>query len=303
MGAAANAAIPALQANLKSADVRVRCHAAQALWRIDGQAGPIVPVLIAALRDPNRNVRLGVLTTLAQMGAAAKPAVEALRTEVSNEEDPEVSLQAAHTLWRIAPDQTGEVAKALGKVLVSNDGALQTRAALALGEMGSKAVDAMPALNIAMHNSDPTIARYATAALGQIGQAAVPDLSKALADANVSVRTNAAAALAQMGPAAAGALPALKKALTDSVPTVRGAACLALGGIGAPAKSAIPDLTNMLKDKYGEVRRCAAQALGDFGKEAGAALPELKAIAQNDPSIDAAGAAQQAVWKIEKAEL
>ena len=103
----------------------MRCHAAQALWRIDGQVEPILPVLIAALSDTSRSIRMGVLTTLAQMGDKARPAVTARNALALNEADPEVRLLAAQLLWRLDPNKSADVAKGLGKILETNDSALQ----------------------------------------------------------------------------------------------------------------------------------------------------------------------------------
>src|SRR5262249_3032995 len=80
MGAAAKPVTAALVAKLRDPDVEERCHAAQALWRIDGRTSETVPVLAAALKAEDKNVRLGAVGILSRMGPAAAQAVPAVKS-------------------------------------------------------------------------------------------------------------------------------------------------------------------------------------------------------------------------------
>jgi hypothetical protein len=91
MGANAKSALPDLRAALKDENVTKRVRAAAAIWKIEGKADAVLPVLSAALREtdpitpgayysilPRTGAALAA-TTLSEMGPAAKSALPALR--------------------------------------------------------------------------------------------------------------------------------------------------------------------------------------------------------------------------------
>jgi HEAT repeat protein len=80
-------------------DWGVRDTAADALGRIGDAA---VPALIAALEDPDRDVRTQATRALARMGAKAESAIPAL-IEALNDDDKEVRQGAARALGQIGP--------------------------------------------------------------------------------------------------------------------------------------------------------------------------------------------------------
>jgi hypothetical protein len=80
MGSAAKKAVAALQEALKDKSLAVRCHAAQALFRIDPeQAEAAVPVLAEGLKSDRQHIRMAAATTIGLIGPAAKSAAPALR--------------------------------------------------------------------------------------------------------------------------------------------------------------------------------------------------------------------------------
>jgi len=84
---------------------------------------------------------------------------------------------------------------------------------------------------------DPAVRRSASDALGDLGSAAgpaVPALTRTLADEDASVRQSAAQALGKIGPASTSAVPALTAALDDPDPEVRASAADALAAIRGP---------------------------------------------------------------------
>jgi HEAT repeat protein len=127
--------------------------------------------------------------------------------------------------------------------LKSTEWATRGSAAGALGDLGSDAVDAVPALIEAL-NRDPhnTVRFGAAAALGKVGpaaKAAVPDLIKALReDTGGGVQREAAAALGLIGDP--GALPFLKEALDNTDIDVRKAAGEAIERLEGSAKTRRP---------------------------------------------------------------
>jgi hypothetical protein len=92
------------------------------------------------------------------------------------------------------------------------DDDIRQDAARALGELGSEAKDAAPALTEALEDADAEVRYRALKALSKIGFAektAVPALAKRLKDDDRNVRYYAAKMLSKMGPDAAPAVEAL----------------------------------------------------------------------------------------------
>ncbi|MEV0637868.1 HEAT repeat domain-containing protein [Streptomyces sp. NPDC050619] len=81
MGPAAGPASAALRRITRSGDVSERATAACAVWRIDGEAEPVLPALRAAWTQ-NPHTRGTVARCLAEMGRAAAPLRDLLETEL-----------------------------------------------------------------------------------------------------------------------------------------------------------------------------------------------------------------------------
>ena len=87
--------------------------------------------------------------------------------------------------------------------LHSQDAALRLHAVQGLGERGSKAAAAVPALTEALKDGDAFVRRDAARALGQIGPAATPAIDAlriAAQDRNLQVRKAASEALQKIVP-------------------------------------------------------------------------------------------------------
>jgi HEAT repeat protein len=117
------------------------------------------------------------------------------------------------------------------KELQDPDSDVRSIAAVTLGEIGSEAKDAVPALIQLLQDQD----------------------------AEGFVRANAALALREIGPEAKDAVPALIQALQDQNKDVRKDAARALGNIG---KDAMPALIQTLKNRNIDVRSSATWTLG-----------------------------------------
>jgi HEAT repeat protein len=111
----------------------------------------------------------------------------------------------------------------------------RAQAAEALGELGPRAKDAIPALARALRDEYEQVRRGAAASLAAIGadQSAIPDLVVALKDVDAEVRESAARALGSAGSQARAAVPSLGLLLKDPSEDVRQAAAEALGKIRA----------------------------------------------------------------------
>ncbi|MEU6985074.1 PBS lyase [Streptomyces sp. NPDC046324] len=81
IGPAAASSAPALLPGLAARDLWVRVRSAAALWRVSGDAGSALPVLLAAWEE-NRHARVDIAECLAEMGPEAVEARWVIRTEL-----------------------------------------------------------------------------------------------------------------------------------------------------------------------------------------------------------------------------
>src|SRR5579872_3922798 len=154
------------------------------------------------------------------------------------------------------------------------DGEVRSVAATAIGNLGTKAETAIPALIAQMEKDSNKEARETAArALGRIGKAvptnrsAIKALQKtATDDADPVTRTVALGALAMMDEDVPGQIVALRKYLHHDEALVRMKASHALGMIGIAAKAAAPEIVEVLeREMDGHRRGYIARALGNTG--------------------------------------
>jgi HEAT repeat protein len=187
------------------------------------QAAPrpaLVPILISLLKDPNRDVRVRVLSALGSFGGQAHRVLPALRLALKQtalaDDDERVRTEAARALLQVGPEPDSEVAgliDSLGNELE----VLRFHAAVALGNRGRDARPAVPALiHTALWDDDLAVRVEAAVALWKIersGPLVIPVLIEALEADNEMICWMAADALGQIGPEAREAVPALQRAL------------------------------------------------------------------------------------------
>lgn len=278
--------------------------------------------LIEQLKDSDRDKREKAAIALSEMGAKAKDALMPLHEAIFRETDPVVAAMIDLAYSKIAeacrPDPKGppteqERDEIRNKIKRLRNHVPEDRegAAIALGNWGRKAQEAIPALRKTSNDThtlvriwsawalakiDPKdteavralalgfqekefLPRSATAeGLGELGKAALPALPAlcaALKDTEEEVRYLSAFAIGEIGPNARPAVPALVDALDDPSARVRVEAAAALRIIGRDSKPAIPVLIRHLKDPDARVRGSSAGALREIGPEAIVALPAL----------------------------
>jgi HEAT repeat protein len=190
-----------------------------AIWDQAAPRPALVPVLLSLLKDPDRDVRVRVLTALGNFGGQAHRVLPALRLalkETALQDDDEfVRTQAARALLQVGPEPDSEVAGLIDS-LQNELEVLRFHAAVALGNLRT-ARTAVPALiHTALWDADPAVRVEAAVSLWKIerhGPLVIPVLSEALAADNELICWMAADALGQIGPEAHEAVPALRRAL------------------------------------------------------------------------------------------
>jgi HEAT repeat protein len=168
-----------LLALVNDGDLAVRLSAVQALPAFQ-ESGEVVPALVGALKDPNRQVRAAAAAGLVQLGPDAQIAL---------------------------PD--------LVENLKENDLELQTRALTAILAIGSprdvELLDTLGSINDQSWWAYPTLDKKAQAARKELVKA----IMRSLDDPNPTRRLAAVLALGQLGPAAKEAAGRLRKTLQD----------------------------------------------------------------------------------------
>ncbi|MCI0638514.1 MAG: HEAT repeat domain-containing protein [Gemmataceae bacterium] len=330
LGPVAKFALDDLRQTLKDANGFVRVKAAEALWRIDSKtpANVLLPVLTAALKDKNPELRAAAAPVLGLLGSKARSAVPAL-IDATKDKDEGVRVEAVLALGEIGPAAKDAaphllalvpeemfslidpmVVTALGNMgagvvpdlekAVRGGGSNRCVVALqAIGLVGKEAKDAVPTVADALGDSHRLVREYAAKALGKIGPdaaPAVPKLEKALKDKTVAVQMAAGLALYQIAGRKEG-IPVFSAALAEETVSSRVDACRAIGTLGKDAVPALRDLSKALADKESEVRLAATEALGRIGPESKPVgdklLPCLK-----DEELAVALAAGFAYWQI-----
>jgi HEAT repeat protein len=139
---------------------------------------PSVADLVPALDDPDPDIRLATVTSLAMQGKEAQAATGKLLARLKDEH-PLVRQAAADALGQL---QSIEAVEALIELLHDPSLDIRRSAAVALGKIGPPASKASEALGKAVTDLDEDVRLAATVALGQIGPAARPAVA-ALRDA------------------------------------------------------------------------------------------------------------------------
>lgn len=300
---------PLVSARLADADPSVVLPALHSLADMGADA---VPFLMESLKNPKS--RYWASVALAEIGAAAAPAVPLLQAGVESGEVEE-RMQSIMTLAAIGEPARG-AAPEIVAALEAPESPLKFAAAFALGKLRAEQADA--ALTKAADDADPLLAAIAAWARARIHpdeaalvNAAVEKLTAGLSSPQPNVQTAAISAISDLGgsiddatekrlvdefvrllstgepavrKAAAAALvregplavDALKKAMSD--PAIRGIAMEILAAIGPVSIGALDSFVAALADPDPAHRGDAAIAIAAIGPEAAVAVPQLESM-------------------------
>ena len=141
-------------------------------------AGRPLSAWIGDLDSKDVLVREEAVEVLAQIGAAAKPAVEKL-SKMYREDEKMVRARCAWALWRIAK-QTDPIFAVLRDSLTDNDRIVKLQALERVSHIGAAAVELAPTLIDMWKDPDPFLQSRATSIVFQFGANALPALIDAL---------------------------------------------------------------------------------------------------------------------------
>jgi len=270
-----SAAVPAeLERALTARDFAALDRSVQAINQA-GDTSSVLPALKARLRKPDPGSRRLAAYVLSQIDREAAQQLLPLLVEALRDDEPRVRARVALALGQMG-SAAREAVAALGELLNDADPRVRAGAATALGKIGLDARTTIPELTKRLKDPVVPVRYLAAVALGQMGSAAqeaVPPLTIVQAtDTDSGVRVEAASALEAIDPP----FPVVLHALTAPDPGRRLWAVSVLLALGPKAWVAVPNLVVVLeRDEAAKVRAAAAVALGKIGPEASSAGPVL----------------------------
>lgn len=248
LGRMGSAAIPALVKLLDQRDYSVL--ALQTLESMGPSARPAVAKMVDLLKEDNDISKRSLCLAIAAIGADPKVAGPALKQVLANEKS-DARPAAAYALGRIG-DHTA--IKELTNAIEADDPLLRLATAWSLLHLDPQNVDyikiAVPRLIEALDRPEPSVRLQAARALGELGSyasPAMPALVKTLGHDDVPmVRIAAAMAVSRLGSVATPAIPGLLSLAESPDADGRRAAIYALGSMGPAATSAVPTLKSII---------------------------------------------------------
>lgn len=261
---------------LGNKDTGWRIIAARELSRVKPDAAqPALPALVKALDDPDRHVRVEVAGALCRLGHQADRTA-ALMLAALKDKDKDLHFRG-HFVVRDGPGPRSTAAMPVFvKALADPDAAVRADVAWALAAIGPGAKDVLPALCKVLDDPDKKVRVGAAFALSRAGdlKTGLAVLIAALKERDAAVLEDTAQALHTLGAAAKPAVPALVALVEAQQEPAFGHACFALHGIGPEARAAIPALIAALRNPPPMLKKqppgyCGPpHALAGIGKDA-----------------------------------
>jgi HEAT repeat protein len=246
-------AVPALVAELKSEDAKVRARAARALGAMETVAATAVPDLIELSKSAVDSDGEAGFAALQAIGPVAYPmSVEYLIRTLRGDSFAERRKWAARAFWEIkVPDETSK---------------------------------ALEALSMALLDEDDSVCRAAHGALARIGAPALPRLREMLKLGEGEAPYWAVRVMARMKADPQDVIPRLVELTQPGKrPVERGTAAELLGEYAPAHPEIIPPLLRVLADREDYVARPAMVSLAPFGEKVVEPLKEL--LRQRNPLV------------------
>jgi len=271
--------------------------------------------IAACLNDPEENVRILAVETLAKWGGVAVPFIA---KALAPEQPEPVRVAAASCLGRLGSEAEPTVVS-LSSCMESDDDLLRWHAGFALSKIGAPA---FPELKNKLASDNPKTVMAAVQALGWMEKNAVeavetiealaekkdPELTIACASALIRITGDPEKGLAMILPILEKGDTALKiiciremgllsdkaiegrialmPSISDPDPEIRSETALALARIGHPTPDLVQALIPLLSDKNEDVKANTGIALSVYGSTASPALSALQAMAHGeDPRL------------------
>jgi HEAT repeat protein len=245
-----------------------------------------VTKLADTLRTADVRNRILAASDLAHLGAAARPALPALRRALR---DPihTVSLASARALVRLDAHSV-EAIESIQALMAHSDPSVRSAAVKTLADLGRRGSAALPSLLKVLRDSDSSVRATAACAVGSVaadlpqeGVAALVALLKQ--EDNELVWRQAIRSLASLGSHTWSAIPTLKARLAASRNRDYGPACDAVVLLARFDPPPVELLVELLLDfhTHTSARQVAARQITILGSRARIALPALRQAIQD----------------------
>jgi HEAT repeat protein len=276
--------VPLLTAAVLDPNPQVRARACACLEILGPKAATASAVLTRALADEDENVRGCAADALAVIGPAARPAVPHL-VEAAGDQDPLMRCRAVMALAAIGAADDGVVA-ALATALDDPMVEVAQAAVHALKAVGHDA-EARRTLGRAVTQEQVWVRLAAAEALGGLGDGGVSVLRPLLRDRRAEVRHAAAVGLALAGDSSAEATTAWFAALRDRDGEVRLHAARAAGSLRPTGEVTAALLRLLRHDPVPQVRLEVVTVLRQLGEPTREAVEALRELVRDDPGPSA----------------
>ncbi len=287
IGRGADAALPALRGTVDAdPDETVRIAALKAIARIDRNPASVVPVLMDAWHHGSRGIQdtaAGALLLVRPIGSAVIPF---LLPDLGST-DGVVRDRAADLVAEFGAD--ARPARDALILLIHATGDDASGAASAVRALAAIGPDAVPAILVELSGQDLGSLRpgdWRLEILRRLDATTVPALASALTNAFASVRFGALEGLAALGHAGYPAAPNILPLLSDREPRVRAGAWKAATACDADPATLMAKIDVALDDPSMEVRRAAIEGLSRLGRDARPAVPRIaRSIGASDAGL------------------
>ena len=226
----------------------------------------IIGLGFAAAKDKDYQVRRNALQSLRNHGPGAKlaePYITALLIDI----DPQLRVEAFHTLQNLGVDPRPGLKKALGH----KDPTIRINTASLMAALNLEVTLAEPVLLEGLKEKDKALKMQAAHALSLRGlqeDVVLPIFVEGLKNDLASVRRQAAEAIARYGTKGRKAASALIETLDDADDGVRAQALATLRGVGEEPKKLLPAMVKILRRKTDNLHDAAAQVVFQVGPDA-----------------------------------
>jgi HEAT repeat protein len=269
-----------------------RAAAAYGLGRYKDHAAEVVPLLVAAGKSRDPEVKTAAILALGWLGPEARAAVP-LALEALRDEDLGTRAAAANALGALG-DSSDAVIDALAVALADSDRWVVRGAITSLGALGkgSARVAGMLTDYLLRPDADPYACPEAVRMFVFDGteRTALARLSAEFEKSAKAPLSVAYGLCALDAPESARALARLTSALSEG--TDPNAVLAYLRMLGPKAAAATPGVVPFLAGEVAQTRMLAAVALGAFGPGAKEAIPALERLAKDSDANVVLGAKQ-----------
>lgn len=264
---------------LKEDDAERRFMAIQALANFGGMGKEILGAAKLGIKDKSDKVRMQATSLAKRFGQEGVPVLIA----ALKDSNWDIRNSAVQNLQGLGREAVLEAMPGLRESLKDSPSNLRLTILQFLTQTGENAKMALPELTDLIGDRDPLVRAATVNVLTGIGKNAMPVLKLALGHKDSSVRASVVAALTRL---AGDGVPLLRSALADEASAVRLAAADALSSLGVQAKDAAQDLEGRLQDKDSLVRLACAGALWRVtGKAEGSLRVLLEAVDDPDQPL------------------